>query len=805
MGRSLEFHQNDKENIKPEANFHPHKMTLKRALQTTTTSDSSPTKKIKLKSKLNTLRSAFKVKQKCIKNQFQSIRRKNNKIKKMSTILKDLHNKNFLSTTEFENIQEQWSTSGQLIKRFLVKSKGNKAEKQYPAALKSFAMTLHFYSPKAYDYVRKEFNLCLPNPRTLSKWYMSIEANPGFTTESFNLLNKAVANLKLQNKSIIANLVFDEMAIKKKIEWSLNKDELGYVYDFDQEDYNATPAREVLVFLLVAVNSSWKLPMGYFPIDGIKAEQKYNLTKLCIEKILSAGVDLIGITFDGCPTNLTMAKMFIGDEMKAPFFKHTFHLKDSQYSDKILTITIDTCHAIKLVRNALANKRVILDADNGSIEWSYLEKLVELQEQEQLHLGNKLKKAHIDFKSQIMKVRLATQLMSNSVADALEYCRDGLKLNDFKNCGPTVKFLKIMNRAFDILNSHNISNKGYKKALCQSNYNTIQDSANECIEYISKLQFKANRGTELAINSSRKTGFIGFIMGLKSVKTLYEMYIQPKKLLFVPFYKMSQDHLELFFCTTRSRLGYNNNPTVRQFKSTYQRILSHCQISDRGIGNCLPIEEISILNATSTVETINASVPMRHLIDNDESTNQVTPSTSMEAIEEEFLADHDYLFDPTALTEYTKNVVEYIGGFIVRHLNKKMRCETCLSILTRNAEKYNSLIYFKNRGGLVIPSKDVTLICENTEKEIRALLSSCNDRIKLVSRSSFLKISINVQTKLMSKKLFSDCETHEHFSLLPKAIIETYLHIRFFYITRTFNAQISQRSKLTHLILFQNM
>ena len=51
-------------------------MSLKRALKSTTTSDSSPTKKMKLKSKLKTLRSAFLVKQKRIKTQQQKLRRK---------------------------------------------------------------------------------------------------------------------------------------------------------------------------------------------------------------------------------------------------------------------------------------------------------------------------------------------------------------------------------------------------------------------------------------------------------------------------------------------------------------------------------------------------------------------------------------------------------------------------------------------------------------------------------------------------------------------------------------------------------
>lgn len=43
---------------------------------------------------------------------------------------------------------------------------GNENE-QYPPELRSFALTLHFYSLKAYDYVRETFDTCLPHPSTL--------------------------------------------------------------------------------------------------------------------------------------------------------------------------------------------------------------------------------------------------------------------------------------------------------------------------------------------------------------------------------------------------------------------------------------------------------------------------------------------------------------------------------------------------------------------------------------------------------------------------------------------------------------
>jgi hypothetical protein len=52
-----------------------------------------------------------------------------------------------------------------------------------------------------------------------------------------------------------------------------------------------------------------------------------------------------------------------------------------------------------------------------------------------------------------MKVKLATQLLSRSVSDALTFCKDNLKLDTFQNCSATIEFIQIFNNAFDILNS----------------------------------------------------------------------------------------------------------------------------------------------------------------------------------------------------------------------------------------------------------------------------------------------------------------------------------------------------------------
>lgn len=74
---------------------------------------------------------------------------------------------------------------------------------------------------------------------------------------------------------------------------------------------------------------------------------------------------------------------------------------------------------LKLDRNAFQVNGSFLNGDCQLIKWSYLESLNEKQEREHLNLANTLRRGHIFCQNQKMKVRLASQLFSNSVVDVL--------------------------------------------------------------------------------------------------------------------------------------------------------------------------------------------------------------------------------------------------------------------------------------------------------------------------------------------------------------------------------------------------
>ena len=63
-----------------------------------------------------------------------------------------------------------------------------------------------------------------------------------------------------------------------------------------------------------------------------------------------------------------------------------------------------------------------------------------------------------------MNVRLAAQILSESVSCALKYCVDA-NIDKLIRCGPTTKFIIKFNALFDILNSRNMNAKHFDNQL----------------------------------------------------------------------------------------------------------------------------------------------------------------------------------------------------------------------------------------------------------------------------------------------------------------------------------------------------
>ncbi|GFO05000.1 THAP domain-containing protein 9 [Plakobranchus ocellatus] len=118
----------------------------------------------KMKRKIDALAGYAESYKKKIKNVQQQSRRLAIKVANLSEIVQDLKNKNYVSDSCAESLEQSFSgVPLQLMKRILQK----KGQGSFHPSLKAFAITLQFYSTKAYNFVRDTFGLGLPAVSTL--------------------------------------------------------------------------------------------------------------------------------------------------------------------------------------------------------------------------------------------------------------------------------------------------------------------------------------------------------------------------------------------------------------------------------------------------------------------------------------------------------------------------------------------------------------------------------------------------------------------------------------------------------------
>lgn len=79
---------------------------------------------------------------------------------------------------------------------------------------------------------------------------------------------------------------------------------------------------------------------------------------------------------------------------------------------------------IKLIRNTFGEREVLYDEHGNKIEWKFVKKLYMYATEKKMTNSHKLSKDHIEYKKNKMKVSLATQVLSNSVADTMEKLMD---------------------------------------------------------------------------------------------------------------------------------------------------------------------------------------------------------------------------------------------------------------------------------------------------------------------------------------------------------------------------------------------
>ena len=367
---------------------------------------------------------------KCLEKRKRKIRALTSKnLRKEKTIkglLKKLECTQHLSKEQSQTLN---SNFGHMTKNLFDnerKNANNSKNSKYSDTMKQFAISLHFYSPRAYNFVRRALHL--PCPSTIRAWAAVIDCEPGFLS---NVIEHLQNGLEENCKDCI--LIVDEMAIKKEVIWDVKNKKFAGNTDYgpilaEEQDSIATNA---LVVMAAGLKKRWHHPIAYFLVDRVTAEMQAQIIKEAINLLTEAGLDVHGVTFDGCAKNLATAKV-LGCNLR----KLDGSFRHPSRPNKTLYIILDACHMLKLARNCLGDKKVFYTEKGDEINWKYITELHNVQTRDVLHLGNKLKTKHIKWHNQKMNVAIAAQTLSHSVAAGLMYLQQ-LKLKQFENSDAT--------------------------------------------------------------------------------------------------------------------------------------------------------------------------------------------------------------------------------------------------------------------------------------------------------------------------------------------------------------------------------
>ena len=330
------------------------------------------------------------------------------------------------------------------------------------------------YSDLRYDAATNSGNLVLPSLRTLRDYKNYIRPKRGFSSEVIDELAKKTELFSAPERFV--TILFDEMKIQEDLVWDKHTGELiGFVDLGDMNVNYATLhnvkelATHVLVFLVKSIVNPLSYSFATFATTGATSYKIFVLFWKAVNILENIQLKVIAATADGASPNrkfFRMHKPLDGDAEKAVVYRaeNTF---TSSSEKRFVYFFADVPHLIKTTRNCLSNSgsgRATRYMWNSGffILWSHITNFYHQDLECGLKMMNKLTNDHVNLTPfSVMRVRLAAQVLSETVSTVLNTFGDA-------DVAGTAKFCLMMDKFFDCLNvkntvEHKIKNKPFLK------------------------------------------------------------------------------------------------------------------------------------------------------------------------------------------------------------------------------------------------------------------------------------------------------------------------------------------------------
>lgn len=601
---------------------------------------------------------------------------------------------------------------------------------------KRISLSIYYKAPNLYNFLREK-GFKLPCLTLIRKWLNVNNVTPGFTSEIFNKLKIKASTMTIEERECC--LIFDEMTIKKALEYNSKLDLVEGFEDLGPLGRNDKIATHAMVFMLRGINQSWKCPVGFIlSNNALKANSLTLMIDLCLEQITKTSLNIKVVVCDLGSTNAAALRL-LGVSKERPYYI---------FNDKKIYCVFDYPHLLKCVRNTFIKRDIIVEGQRTS--WNDILEFFHLDRKSisDCRAAPKLTERHInptDF--QKMNVKLAAQVFSSSVSRGMK-AANHLKLLNNESSLNTANFLGRINDITDCMNSKNLDDKNpMKRPLSTTNHNAVQ-CLKDAIPFV--RSWTTSQGTNPPC-------FEGLIQTFRGTLQLFEEISSSNQNRFLMTARINQDPIENLFGVIRQRCGHNSNPSAKEFRRNLQHSMSIRLMDPPESSNCEPDgDEPLLINESESAENNAATITDEGFLVNNS----------------EFTISDDYpdnLNFSSHVNPLEDNVICYISGWLAKKCIDKYDCINCSTKLLKPNDTFSldceSLLFFKSftrhTGELAHLKKPSTFFHSVVSRQIVVF---CNMFPNIISSRHIKMTLVNKiaeETEKHWNQWFnSDCNTH---------------------------------------------
>jgi len=242
---------------------------------------------------------------------------------------------------------------------------------------------------------------------SIHRWLQSDIVEPGINETLYQQLQAKITGMSKRDCHCV--LAMDEMSVKRGLRYCKLRDRVVGFED-DGSRRTATPATSAFVFLVKGLFAHWKQAVYFaFTSHKMKSHTVRDIVETVVTKLFSIGLTVKVLVSD---QGSVFCKMLNDNSVT---IAHPY----LTISGKNILVLPDPPHLLKNIRNMLYHHDV--SHYYGIARWSHIDQFYNVDSQQKFRLAPRLTDKHINLPAfSKMKVKLATQVLSHSVAAGIE-------------------------------------------------------------------------------------------------------------------------------------------------------------------------------------------------------------------------------------------------------------------------------------------------------------------------------------------------------------------------------------------------